>query len=540
MKLRVVFRADASIHIGQGHVMRCLALAEQLRQKGAICRFVSAGLPGNLTGTIRSKGFVVEEITPFDQSDWMHDAMASAAALGNDHIDWLVVDHYGLDHQWEGILKGRVARLLVIDDLANRRHDCDFLLDQNPGRLEQDYRSLVDPRCKLLLGPAYALLREEFSKQRTLGKSARDHQIKKLLISLGGTDANNVTAQVISVLESTLVDSITEIKVILSAQAPCLEAVREQARRSSLPIALTVNPELMSELLSDADLAIGAAGVSALERCRVGLPSLLIITAANQRPGALALHALGAAHCLGNLDEFENSLREFFQQELPTEYLEAMSARAREIVDGQGCARIESLMSQTAAKPHKRVSITLDTASTSLGRLRPIVSDDLRLILSWRNHPDIRRHMRNSAVLDWSEHLQWFERKTAAGEPPLLFEIEGIPIGFVQFNATDSSDTVEWGFYVAPDSPKGTGRHLGVAAISHIFHSKKIDHIVGHVMPDNLRSQKFHESLGFQRISPPPHHESSSAILLVSFSLSRSEWLAIDAGRHGEPYECHF
>ena len=147
--------------------------------------------------------------------------------------------------------------------------------------------------------------------------------------------------------------------------------------------------------------------------------------------------------------------------------------------------------------------------------------------------------MRNRGLLDWDEHVAWFERKEAAGEAPWVFEIDSIPLGFVQFDKTDCPDTVEWGFYVAPDATKGTGQRLGIAAISYIFKREVINQVIGQVTPDNLRSQRFHERLGFHRMSSVASQESSSATPLISFSLSRSEWPGMNTGRHGETHECH-
>lgn len=539
MTLRVVFRADASTRTGQGHVMRCLALADYLRNNGAACSFISARLPGNLIDTVRHKGFRVDEIAPFDRSDWMKDALASTAVLGNESIDWIVVDHYGLDGQWESVLKQHTDYLMVIDDLADRRHTCDLLLDQNPGRMPQDYQALIDPRCELLIGPSFALLREEFRHQRNLGKSAANDPVGKMLISLGGTDADNVTGNVLSVLESAHIESLSRVSIILGAQAPWLEALREQARTSHLPIEIIVNPDNMAELLSDADLAIGAAGVSALERCCVGLPTLLIVTASNQHPGAAALHSVGAAHYLGTTSDFADSLRDLLHRAVPTAHWQTMSARAQEIVDGEGCARVAYVMSQSVAQPQRRASVAIAAASLSPGVLRPLGSDDLPMIFAWRNHPDVRRFMRHSVMLDWHEHLKWFERKKIDGNLPLVFEIDGIPLGFVQFDMTQEPDTAEWGFYKSPDAPQGIGRRLGVAAISHGFQHYEIDRLIGKVMPDNLRSQQFHERLGFHRTPPSAHDENLSATPQLIFSLSRSKWSGAGDSCHGEKHECH-
>lgn len=523
MTIHVVFRVDASFQMGYGHVMRCLALAEKLRYYGATCRFVSAKLQGNLISHVRSTGFIVDEIEQFDASDWEKDANATLATIGVDTVDWVIVDHYGLDHNWEAILRTKTTHMMVIDDLADRYHDCDMLLDHNLGRRAEDYSHLIDSRCELLLGPSYALIRDEFMQQRAQRKSFDHTHIKKVLVSLGGADSINATSKVISELENLGSGFDAEITVILGANSPWLDEICKQASKSTLPIEVIVNPQQIGKILSENDIAIGAAGVSALERCCIGLPSLLIVTAPNQRSGAMALHGMGAACCIGGLDTFRNGLRDVLQNRREASYWRSMSARAQEIVDGEGCARAAYLISRTTAYPKRRSLLLLAAKHSSPGYLRPAQVTDLKLIFSWRNHPDIKYFMRSSTLLDWDEHVSWFKRKKANGEHVLLFEIADITLGFVHFKRTNNPDVVEWGFYTAPDAPRGTGRRMCTMAILYIFQHTAPDQIIGNVKHDNLRSQRLHEILGFRRTLLPSGKEKNPNAPLISFSLFRTK-----------------
>ena len=172
--MRVVFRADASVTIGTGHVMRCLTLAEALRKAGAEVAFVCRELDGNLAGLIEARGFDVHVLPPLEPptdpltwtaAHWHEDAAQTASFLKT-RADWLVVDHFALEHRWEKEMREHANRLMVIDDLADRVHDCDLLLDQNYLQEPARYDTLVPAHCRKLLGPAYALLRDEFRRAR--------------------------------------------------------------------------------------------------------------------------------------------------------------------------------------------------------------------------------------------------------------------------------------------------------------------------------------------------------------------------------------
>lgn len=349
--MHIVFRADASLTMGHGHVMRCVSLAQALRAQGADCSFVCASHAGHLNTYLRDQGFEVraldhtlsdarhsaESLLP----NWQDDARATIDAIQHLSVDWLVVDHYGLDQAWEMALSPHVSQLMVIDDLANRAHHCDLLLDTNPGRLANDYASLTPPGCRILAGPQYALIRHEISRSRTdTPRPRHQHTPLNVLVTLGGVDKNNVTSQVLSALHQFDSDAPLEIQVVMGLHAPWMAQVTEVAQSMRWPTQVAHNPSHFVQLMCTHDIAIGAAGTSALERCCLGLPSINLVLAANQRLSAKALHDSHAAGWVDLQNGWENALHQqlrALQQDAPRL---AMHIACSHITDGAGTSRV--------------------------------------------------------------------------------------------------------------------------------------------------------------------------------------------------------
>ncbi|MGB5855922.1 MAG: UDP-2,4-diacetamido-2,4,6-trideoxy-beta-L-altropyranose hydrolase, partial [Oceanisphaera sp.] len=248
--MRVAFRADASLQIGTGHVMRCLTLADALKANGAECYFICREHSGNLISFIQNKGYVVYTL-PYletDAADFIAEAeayLAHAAWLGASQQqdaeqcrailtrlqpDLLIVDHYALDICWEKALSAYYRRLMVIDDLADRPHDCGILLDQTFGRNADDYSTLVSDSCVLLCGSSYALLRPEFSTLRGYSLQRRENpKLEHLLITMGGVDKDNATGQVLEALRTCELPEQCRITVVMGATAPWLANIRQLA-----------------------------------------------------------------------------------------------------------------------------------------------------------------------------------------------------------------------------------------------------------------------------------------------------------------------
>lgn len=314
--MHIAFRADASLEIGTGHVMRCLTLADALREHGARCYFVCRPHQGHLLGLIAQRGHQAVALPELQEgaqpnlngtahaywlgTDWTTDAQDTQQALSahtnGQPIDWLVVDHYALDARWEETLRSQAKRIMVIDDLADRSHACDLLLDQTFGRLVADYQSLVSDGCRLLCGSTYALLRPEFAALREYSLKRREKPVlKELLINMGGIDKDNVTGAVLRALQCCLLPEDCRLTVVMGQTAPWLKNVQDLAFSMQRPTRVLVGVDNMAQLMADSDLAIGAAGATSWERCCLGLPSIMLVVADNQVEVAKGLEEAGAA-----------------------------------------------------------------------------------------------------------------------------------------------------------------------------------------------------------------------------------------------------
>lgn len=360
--MKVVIRADASLQIGSGHVMRCLTLADALRAEGAECHFICREHPGHLLDFIRGKGFSAyclnqTKVPVIDDSQavgvgqpahahWLgatqrQDAEACTAILETLKPDWLIVDHYALDANWEELLKGHFTKLLVIDDLADRSHTCDLLLDQNLGHTQQDYVRLVPSDCQLLIGAQYALLRPEFLRLRTLSLKRRlSPQLAHIMITMGGVDQQNATGAVLQALKSCLLPANCTISVIMGLKAPCIAEVIKTASNMPWSTEVHLNVTDMGERMTSADLVIGAAGGSSWERCCLGVPTILVISADNQKSGASALQQSGSAVVIGHISDIPEGLPSAIFALTDRDTLRAMSESATTISDGLGAQRV--------------------------------------------------------------------------------------------------------------------------------------------------------------------------------------------------------
>jgi UDP-2,4-diacetamido-2,4,6-trideoxy-beta-L-altropyranose hydrolase len=360
--MRVVFRADSSLEMGTGHVMRCLALAETLSGKGVDSQFICRSHEGNLISFIRSKGFVAHSLPVLQtsrldndltlvHSHWLgstqeQDAEACADILSELRPDWLAVDHYALDSQWEYALSPYFCKLMAIDDLADRSHVCDLLLDQTFGRDVADYFAYTPENCTLLCGSKYALLREEFAYMRPYSLQRRVKPVlRELLITMGGVDKDNATGLVLRALRALRLHPECQITVVMGSTAPYLREVQKQAKEMPWPTQVVVGGGEMAKLMANSDLAIGAAGTTSWERCCLGLPSIGLAIAENQRLILTKLECAGATISLDvSAKNFEGALQMAINQLSKTRRLENMSAMAAAITDGLGANRVADLL----------------------------------------------------------------------------------------------------------------------------------------------------------------------------------------------------
>ena len=363
----VFFRADASVTIGSGHVMRCLTLADELQRRGAEVMFICREHAGHMAEHIRRQNIPVALLkkngsaAPAAKGErmyaawlgaaWDDDARGTIAVLAGRNPDpqksWLVVDHYGLDRRWHDAVRPQVRHILAIDDLADRPLSCDLLLDQTLGREPGDYRHLVPAHCGLLLGARYALLRPQFAayRQAALKRRRQWQGIGRLLVSLGGMDPDNLTGRVLQGLAQIRWPGPIAVDVVLTSQAPHLEEVQSLASQSALNITVCSDVTNMAELMSRADLAIGAGGTTSWERCCLALPTVLVVEAENQRKIAAELEKAGAVVVISSNALEEGLLREVavFMKD-PARY-NRMAVAAAAVCSGGGAALVAERMS---------------------------------------------------------------------------------------------------------------------------------------------------------------------------------------------------
>ncbi len=360
----VLFRTDASRSIGGGHVIRCLALADFLKDKGWITFFACRNLPGNLFQTIQERGhellalaspseeaILQNEINPDDFEknlgvSWERDAQELENILKqwDKKPHWLVVDHYSLDKSWESKLRTSVERIFVIDDITNRIHDCDLLLNHTPlSTREKLPQNLFSGKTKLLLGFPYALLTKDY-QQNTQAKEFSSGTIKRIFIFYGSADASNETSKAISALLE-LNNRGIEVDVVIGTANPYRNLIETQLKQ--LPKAkLHVQIPSLAPLMKKADLAMSAGGSVIYELLLSGVPTLVTTTADNQLDSIRYLNKLNYLDWLGHagsvdLSQLKSKLDHFFSS--PTDLIEK-SRQGQQLVDGKGVERVVNIM----------------------------------------------------------------------------------------------------------------------------------------------------------------------------------------------------
>ena len=324
--MKVVFRADASVEIGTGHVMRCLTLADALRQRGHHVQFACVPLVGNVIDLIQEKGYHCY-------------LLARTQAAIPSEGDWLVVDHYQLAAEWEASMRTKFRHIMVIDDLASRQHDCDILLDQN--RIEDGekaYWQLVPTKTLKLFGPQYALLRSEFTECKRVQQGRLNSRV---FVSFGGSDPSEETIKLVNEIVRTDCTGI-HFNIIVGNANPNYDDILNVAQKKKKNIKIHKNVDNMAELMCRADIGIGSGGSTTWERLCLGLPSLIVIVADNQRQIAEAVAKCGAAIVLGDSQQVTGEMmwKTLVQYLDSPGTLEKITVAGKKLVDGRGCERV--------------------------------------------------------------------------------------------------------------------------------------------------------------------------------------------------------
>ncbi|WP_434774610.1 UDP-2,4-diacetamido-2,4,6-trideoxy-beta-L-altropyranose hydrolase [Pseudomonas oryzihabitans] len=480
--MHILIRCDASLSLGSGHVMRCLTLADALAAVGCKVHFACRSGPGDLLALVASRGYEAHALSvPDRRSDfeaalpWQEDIEALWKALPAElDFAWCVVDHYGLGHEWETAVRLRARRVMAIDDLDTRRHAVDLFLDQN---LSAQMRTIALPEvAHVLAGPRFALLRPAFANPRPECQGP----IKRVLVSFGGVDAAGETLKVLTALADL---SELQVDVVAGPANPhWIELVERCRGRPTWR--LWQHVEDFAGLLRKADLSIGAGGGTAWERACLGIPSLCVSLAPNQRANAEALAVAGAHLYLGDAAQVSVAAYRAAVQTLQASpgLRQSLAARGRALVDGRGATRV---------------------ATALLGmelHLRTATFEDAQLLFRGRNAERVRQASVNTDPIGWEQHQDWLRQVLAQPERRLLLIAETLdgPVGVLRYDR-QRRQGAEVSIYLLPERlGQGWGEHLlrcGEQAVQR--HWTDLESIEAQVRPGNLASLQLFQRAGF-------------------------------------------
>jgi len=478
---RAVFRADGGGVRGFGHWARCAAIAEYLSLLGWECILATASAAALPDGF---RGFAdVVRLAPSDE--------ASAGALRR-AVAWaeiLFVDHYGLDATFERACRGWARRVVAIDDLADRMHDADVLLDAAEEGRAAAYRGLVPPHCESLAGPEHAPLRPPFF---TLRLGAGQRRLGRVLIDLGSAQSPELVACAAAAAR----DAAPQAEIDIVAP-PAVADVIGAAVRHGAPAKVHAGTPRLAELMAAADLAIGACGVSAWERCAIGVPSVALVTAANQRHVAEALRRHRAATVVNDPAALPAAVKALAGD---AELRAAMRAAALHLCDGLGAARLAAALDRDTAG-----------AAGLPVRLRPARIGDTERMLAWQSDPRTRAFAKNPSVPSAEEHARWVRQKL--GDPACLLQIvlcSGEAAGVLRLDlAAVAPEAWVVSVYTAPSHYR---RGVARAALALAQRLRPCARFIAEVLPDNVPSHALFRAAGYRPSAAgyecPPFRES--------------------------------
>ncbi len=464
MTLDAVFRFRAGTHIGGGHAIRCLSLAEELGSLGWNCALECNDEAPDVVGALR-RGTV--PLTNLDSAT---------------PTDLLVIDDYGVDQVLEREQRGRTNRLLVIDDLGDRRHDCEALLDPTPGVTSDRHISNVPASCRMLLGARYALLRSAFRRRRPQALERRGpDRVGRVLVMPGQVDQADLATLALHAVRSALPEAA--IDIVLGAGAPHRTRLEREAD-SGLTVHVDIDAQAMAVLMTTADLAIGAGGGGALERCALALPTVLVVVADNQKFVAAGLEAAGAARLAGCIECLDSNALASLLASLAADPagLKAMSEGAGALCDGYGTRRFAMAAVSTQS-----------LASGDTVALRKVETDDAEQMFLWQSAPQTRQFARNPEVPAWDDHVVWLDRRLA--DEDCLFamvELDGQAVGLVRLDRRAAGSEVS--IVVAPER---RGQGVGWAALALVRRLAPRDRLTAFVKPENTASLNLFERAGY-------------------------------------------
>ncbi|MHC8321672.1 UDP-2,4-diacetamido-2,4,6-trideoxy-beta-L-altropyranose hydrolase [Pseudomonas sp. GB2N2] len=484
--MRVLIRSDASPTIGSGHIARLLPLARTLRKQGSHVAFACRQLPGNQLDRLAAEGFdtfalpdcypdedpqqAIESLLP-----WQADIDALAHALENHAgFDWIIVDHYGLDHHWQTAARRWAPRVAAVDDLATRRYAVDLLLNQNLSGTTQAYDSLLEPGCQTLLGPRFAMLRDEFCCPAIVIKP----QAKRVLVNFGGFDAAMQTHHAMLALADL---QELEVDFVAGADNPAWEKMQVLAAAHS-------NWRLHSfvsdfhDLMTEADLFVGAGGGTSWERAALGLPTICIAVSNNQQANGEAMAVSGAHVYLGVREQVSvEQLRQAIGFVAGNQGLrQSLAEQSRRWVDGRGAQRVAAALAGAVLQ------------------IRRASADDAQLLFEGRNAEAVRRWSLETSVIEWPAHQNWLTASLNNSQRLLLIaQADDGPVGVLRYDLRGFEAEVS--IYLFEDRiGLGWGRALLARGETFVTaHWPQLTAITAQVLPANQPSLNVFREAGF-------------------------------------------
>jgi UDP-2,4-diacetamido-2,4,6-trideoxy-beta-L-altropyranose hydrolase len=470
-----------------------MALADAMRLCGVRTHFICRLLPAELAYELKNRGhdvtvisscagYEIKEGKQLAHAAWLsvsqeQDAEDTLSALDG-NCDFLVVDHYALDSRWESRLRSVASSILVIDDLSDRPHESDILLDQNfYFGMTKRYEGKIPSYCNVLAGPRFALLRTEFADLHLKAK-ARNGPVKRVLVFLGGSDAGDFTTLTIRALSMTTLVFV-RVDIVIGSQHPNPKGIEQECKR--LGFFFHVQTRDIATLMAEADLCIGSGGSACWERCCLGLPTLTLTVASNQHQLVHDAGLEGFLHAPEfdpeNLEEFARHIEVFAASPL---FRECLSRRGLALVDGHGANRVLRALGLT--------SISLRIAK---------MEDSASLFL-WRNHESVRKVSRNTESINWDLHQHWLADTISDPNRYLLIgEQNSLAVGVVRFDVQGQSAEVS--IYLCPgEHPAGLGSELLATAEKWLGSTRPDIHsICAVVLEDNLASHRLFAANSF-------------------------------------------
>ena len=493
----MLIRADAGPTIGTGHVMRCLALAQAWLAGGGRSTLLGYCPAELLQRRIRAAGV---DFQPLEHRhpkagdltatlDWLRriGSEADPAAPA-----WLVLDGYHFDAAYQQAIRQTGCRLLVIDDMARLpRYYADLLLNQNLAAERLSYT--CDEETTVMLGSRYALVRPEFLSCRPRRRRTPE-MARRLLVTMGGADPENVTPQVVRALERLDLPGM-EGKVLVGAANPRLESLRAAIERSGADLELLTNVEDMPRLMAWADVAVAAAGITCWEMALMGLPAAVLVVAENQLRIAEPLAEAGAVVNLGWHDRLtpDGIAAEVASLCRDQGRRRAQSEAGRRLFDGRGAERVVAVM-RTLDGPLPEDQL----------RLRPVAPEDMLPLWRLVNQPTVRRNSLNSDPIPLDEHVRWFNQKLSSPDTCIwVLDFHGLVLAPIRYDRIDA-ETAQISLHVAaPFRRRGLATRLLNLTWQDACRRLKVNRLRAVIKQDNTASERTFLKAGFRRIDSP-------------------------------------